>query len=321
MFTIKPKVIFSPKYDIRFFGVEQLHPFDSCKYGRVWKKLQKTFGKNLDNWTISPDREVSKAELSTVHTQEYLSESIRNSQYLGQALELPPLRFVPYKLIDQAILSPMRLATRGTIIAAESALESGIAINLSGGYHHANREQGKGFCIYSDIGVAINQLRQSGKIKSDDKILVIDLDAHQGDGISRIFYEDKNVFIFDMYNKDIYPQDIWARQRINFDIPLDSGTKDSEYFAKLKSKLPLFLENFKDAKIAFYNAGTDIYERDFLGKLSITKEGVLARDKFVFNSLMDWEIPCIMVLSGGYTKESYKLVANSICDILNTWTN
>jgi histone deacetylase 11 len=317
----KPKVIFSSKYDIQFFGVEKLYIFDTCKYGRAWKKLKKIFGEKLDKWTECPEREVSIEELSAVHTKAYLSDLITNSQYLSQALEIPPLALVPYQLIDKTVLSPMRLATRGTILAAESALEDGICVNLSGGYHHASREKGEGFCIYSDIGVAIYQLRQSGKIKSDDKVLVIDLDAHQGHGIARIFYEDNSIFIFDMYNKDIYPQDTWARKRINTNIPLSSGTNDSVYIHNLESQLPLFLENQRDAKIAFYNAGTDIYERDPLGKLSISKEGILKRDKFVLNSLINFGIPCTMVLGGGYTKESYELVAESICYILKTWAD
>ena len=315
-FKIQPKVIFSPKYDIRFFGIENLHPFDSCKYGKVWKELKKRLGTNLDKWKISPKREASKDELSTVHTKAYLSDLITNSQYLSQALEILPLAIIPYKLIDEFILSPMRLATMGTILAAELALENRITVNLSGGYHHASRENGEGFCIYSDIGVAIYQLRESGKIKPDDKVLVIDLDAHQGNGIARIFYEDKNVLIFDMYNKDIYPQDKRARKRIDVDIPLHSDTKDSVYLGELKTKLPLFLESQKDAKIAFYNAGTDIYKKDPLGKLHISKQGILERDKFVFDSLISYNIPCAMVLAGGYTKESYKLITNSVYYIL-----
>ncbi|WP_339377582.1 histone deacetylase family protein [Calothrix sp. NIES-2100] len=317
----KPKIIFSPKYDIQFFGLEKLHLFDSCKYGRAWKKLKNKFGEKLDNWTKCPETEVSIDELSTVHTKAYLSELITNSQYLSRALEIPPLALVPNKLIDKKVLYPMRLATRGTIMAAECALEDGISVNLSGGYHHASREQGDGFCIYSDIGVAIYQLKQSGKLKSDDKVIVIDLDAHQGNGIARIFYEDRSVVIFDMYNADIYPLDMWARKRIDANIPLSQGTDDSVYIDKLERELPSFIENQRDAKIAFFNAGTDIYERDPLGKLSISKQGVLKRDKFVLNSLINLDIPCAMVLGGGYTKESYELVADSIYDILNTAYN
>ena len=271
------------------------------------------------NWIVKPEIEVSTDELSAVHSLSYLSDLVKSPQYLAQALEIPPLALIPYKFIDASVLYPMRLATKGTILAAESALENQIAVNLSGGYHHARRDNGEGFCIYSDIGVAIYQLRNSQKIKFDDKVLVIDLDAHQGNGIARIFYEDKNVLIFDMYNKDIYPKDTWARKRIDYNIPLNSDTGDSEYLNQLKRELPKFLENQKYAKIAFYNAGTDIYERDSLGKLRISKEGVLERDKFVFNSLVELGIPFVMVLAGGYTKESYKLVAESVSYLLKTW--
>lgn len=319
MNQVRPRIVFSPEYDIKFFGVEKLHPFDSCKYSRAWNKLLHQFGGDLRKITVVPEEEASTSELELVHSTDYLLTLLKDSQFLAKALEVLPLAIIPSKLIDWSVLRPMRLATKGTIIAAKQALECGVAVNLSGGYHHASRDSAEGFCIYSDIAVAIQKLRQEKVLEVDDKVIVIDLDAHQGNGTERVFYKDRNVYIFDMYNKDIYPQDRWARKRIDYDFPLDSKTDDVTYLNELEKGLERLIEQVQDAKVVFYNAGTDIYDKDPLGKLRISAQGILERDKLVLNSCVKANIPCAMVLSGGYTRESYELVARTVSYILEIW--
>ena len=281
--------------------------------------IEDEFGKNiLKQWSITPKSPVTNDELLTVHSQEYL-ELLKSSQYITGAIELPFLGFLPITLLDKYILEPMRWATKGTIIAAAEALKCGIAVNFSGGYHHASKENGEGFCLYSDIALSIGILRKSKKLLKEDQILIIDLDAHQGNGLERIFIADQDVKILDMYNQDIYPKDSLAKKRIDCDIPLDSGTSDQKYLAKLEKYLTRFLENSSNPKIAFYNAGSDVYQFDSLGQLSISAKGIFERDKFVFDILTNANIPWVMVLSGGYTKESYKLIAQSIIYVLKTW--
>ena len=323
---IRPKLVYSPGYDIRWLGLEKLHPFDSCKYSRTWKALldspqerafRQRFGKGLQSATITPMAPAPIELLQTIHTDEYL-QRLTQSRQIAAALELASLAWVPSDILDRHVLQPMRLATMGTVLAAQAALESGIAINLSGGYHHASRDRGSGFCVYSDIAIAIASLRQSGQLTATDSIAIIDLDAHQGNGIARIFEPDRSIHILDMYNRDIYPQDRQAIDRIDCNLPLASGTRDAEYLDKLQQYLPTFLAQSRP-KIAFYNAGTDIYEDDPLGRLKISAQGVFARDRLVFQTLVDAEIPVVMVLSGGYTSESYQLVARSIGDVWETW--
>lgn len=313
-----PKIIYSPGYDIHFLGLEKLHPFDSCKYSRTWQALFEQFGDRLQQLTIIPSTPATPEMLLSIHTQTYLKQ-LKYSRFVADALGLDTLGFLPWGILDRRVLQPMQLATMGTVIAAETALETGIAINLSGGYHHACGDRGEGFCIYSDIAIAIAHLRLSQRIFPDDSIAIIDLDAHQGNGLERIFYQDPTVHILDMYNRDIYPNDRLAQQRINCDLPLKSGTSDQEYLNILQEHLPKFLEQSKQPKIAFYNAGTDIYERDPLGRLKISKQGILSRDKFVFQTLIEAGIPTVMVLSGGYTRESYQLVADSVAEILHSY--
>jgi histone deacetylase 11 len=314
---IQPKLVYSPGYDIRWLGLEKLHPFDSCKYSRTWQVLCDLFGDGLQSATITPTAPAPVALLQTIHTPEYLQQ-LTNSHHIAQALELPSLAWVPSGILDRHVLQPMRLATMGTTIAAKAALESGIGINLSGGYHHASRDRGSGFCVYSDIAIAIASLRQSGQLTASDSVVIIDLDAHQGNGVARIFENDSAIHILDMYNRDIYPQDDRAIDRIDCNLPLSSGTQDPEYLDKLQQHLPAFLQQIRP-KIAFYNAGTDIYEHDPLGRLKISAAGILARDRFVFEILVTAGIPVVMVLSGGYTTESYQLVARSIGEVWETW--
>ncbi len=149
-----PKVVYSRHYNIGFYGFERMHPFDSRKYGRVWKLLKQKFGRQLKSMSIRTDRGASREELLLVHTEAYLKQ-LRDSKYIARALELPIVAKMPAWMIDWHVLRPMRWATRGTILAAEAALENGLAINLSGGYHHARPDQGEGFSIYADIGIAV----------------------------------------------------------------------------------------------------------------------------------------------------------------------
>lgn len=311
------KVIYSPKYNIGFYGLEKLHPFDSKKYGRAWKMLREEFGSELKQWHVKPKRQVSWQELLRVHSGEYLLK-LKKSAYVARALELPPLSKLPGWLIDWHVLRPMRWATRGTIVAAEQSLEHGLAINLSGGYHHASPGRGEGFSIYADVGVAVASLRASGLIAEDARVLHIDTDAHQGNGVSHTFMDDSRAFLFDIFNHRIYPADPDARKRIDCAVHINSSTTDSEYLADLKSKLPGFLDSVSKKKvgIAFYNAGTDVFASDPLGQLNLSAETILERDLFVVGEIRKRNIPTVMVLSGGYTKESYRLVANSAIELL-----
>jgi len=315
---ISPKVVYSPGYDIHFLGLEKLHPFDSCKYSRTWNALLDLFGDRLRQCSLVPTAPATMEMLQTVHTHAYLKQ-LKHSRHVAGALELDSLGLLPIGILDSRVLKPMRLATAGTVMAAGVALETGAAVNLSGGYHHASGDRGEGFCVYSDIAIAIAMLRQSSQLSPEDDIAIIDLDAHQGNGLARIFEQDPTVHFLDMYNGQIYPSDLQAKARINCDLPLASGTCDQAYLEILKQHLPLFLNQIKQPKIAFYNAGTDIYELDPLGQLKVSQQGILERDRFVFQTLTRAGIPWVMVLSGGYTRESYQLVANSIAYILQTW--
>lgn len=314
----QPTIIFSPRYDIHFWGLEKIHPFDGRKYSRAWREARQRLGDTLVKQTIQPPAPLRHAEMLTAHTADYLAK-LRSPGYVARVLETPLLASLPLFLLEWRLLRPMRLGAAGTILAAQKALDCGLAINLSGGYHHASREQGEGFTIYSDIALAIERLRERGVVSSTQKAMIIDLDAHQGNGHERIYHDADHVYILDMYNRDIYPQDAWAAQRINCDLPLRSGCGDSEYLEKLQKALPQAINEAGNPTIAIYIAGTDVYAQDQIGRLSLSVQGVLDRDKLVFNTLGQAGVPCAMVLGGGYSAESYRLIANAICYTLETW--
>ena len=323
MKTIQPKIVYSPHYDFHFYGIEKFHPFDGRKFSRAWKEIIQGFDSER-SWWLCPSALVNGDDLRRVHTEDYL-ELLKSPTYVAQALELPvlaSLASVYPQFFEKHVLQPMRLATQGTILATEAALQGQIAINLGGGYHHARRNNGEGFCIYSDVAIAIAKLRNDGILEKDDRVLIVDLDVHQSNGLERIFYNDKTVYILDMYNQEIYPQDRWAQNRINCDIRLSTGTKDQEYLTYLTRYLPHALEELKKQgkiRLAFYIAGTDIYRGDQIGHLNISSEGVFKRDAYVFDILTSESVPWVMVLGGGYSKESYHLVAESVRYILTTY--
>lgn len=317
-----PRVVYNRHYNIGFYGLERLHPFDSRKYGRAWKRLRRHFGPLLGQWHLDPTRAANRDELLLVHSAEYLAR-IREPKYVAGALEVPQLRYLPAWAIDWHVLRPMRWATRGTLLAARAALDHGFAVNLSGGYHHAKPERGEGFCIYSDIGIAVAALRRDGAIRETDRIVYVDTDAHQGNGVCHTFMSDARVFIFDMFNCRIYPMfDVQARKRIDCEVAITSACTDSEYMRELRNRLPGFLDSVSHGPVglAIYNAGTDVFAGDPLGGLNISASTIRERDLFVVGELRKRKIPTAMVLSGGYTQSSHQLVADSVIALLEMET-
>lgn len=310
-----PRVVYSPHFNIGFLGLERLHPFDSRKYGRAWRCLRTHFGRPLRQFWVRPTRPISRPELLSIHTEAYLHR-LRQPQYVARALEVPALWRVPGWLIDWIVLRPMRWATMGTIVAARECLQHGFAVNLSGGYHHAKADRGEGFSIYADVALAVHMLRSERLLASEDRIAYIDLDAHQGNGVCHLFMSDRSFFIFDMYNSGIYPAyDTEARSRIDCNIGLRSGCHERDYLDELKRRLPGFLDSIDRSapvRLAIFNAGTDVYVDDPLGNLRLSAESILARDVFVVDECRKRAIPTLMVLSGGYTPASYRLVADSV---------
>lgn len=301
----KVPIVYHPDYNISFLGIEKMHPFDTKKYGKIAQHLEKTC--DILPGDLQRPEKVTNEQLSGVHTARYLT-ALQSSSTVAAIAEVAPLRYVPNFLLQRNMLNSMRYATGGTILGAELAMENGWAINLGGGYHHAKANGGEGFCFFADIPLAIQKLREKNK---ELKVLVVDLDAHQGNGLEAILGQDKQTFIFDMYSKYNYPADYAVRQYIDFDYPLATHIQDDAYLSLLKRELPKAIESVKPDLI-IYNAGSDVFEKDPLGKMRITKNGVIERDSFLFSQALANKKPILMVLSGGYSKESADIVGSSI---------
>lgn len=182
----------------------------------------------------------------------------------------------------------------GTVLAARAALEDGIAGNLAGGTHHAFREYGEGFCVFNDIAVAALNLLEEERV---ERVAVIDLDVHQGNGTAEIFFDDPRAFILDMYGRHNYP---FRKVPATLEVPLENGTEDEEYLSLLERALPHVFAFSPD--IIFYQAGVDVLKDDSLGRLGMMHDGVLRRDRMVLEAAAEYEIPIVLTLGGGYAK-------------------
>jgi len=305
-----PRVFYTPAYDVAFLGLERLHPFDSRKSTRALRLARSALGASLDELVMTPEAPATERSLRLIHQDAYLS-SLRNSAVVSRVLEMAVLRWLPGAMIDRAVLRPMRWAVQGTIDAARYALTHGAAINLAGGYHHAHRDHGEGFCAYADIPIAIEAMRRDGLLSERDRVLIIDLDAHRGNGFESIHTCDERVVYFDLYNAQVYPGPARVPASHMLLVPCLAGMNDQQYFHALQKHLPAVLKTGPFA-LAFYNAGTDVLSGDPLGGLNLTREAVLRRDRYVIETLETACIPWVMVPSGGYTEESHKLLADTL---------
>ena len=298
--------VYSNKYNIGLFGLEKLHSFDTCKFSKIYEYLK---NKGVQHIETNVD-EITEKELRVIHTQKYL-DKLNSSGEVGKMCELYIMMAIPNFLVQRLILSPMRYQVKGTIMAGEIAMENGWCVNIGGGMHHASSNDGGGWCLYSDIPLSIKNLMKQKKIS---RSMIIDLDVHQGNGIELDIskFPKKSIYMIDCYNHGLYPDDKIAKKAINIDIDVTEDTTDKKYLASIDSAIKKGLKYFKP-DIVFYNAGTDILDGDPLnGGVSITGEGVIKRDELVMKAFRDREIPIVMVLSGGYSAESARVISMSL---------
>lgn len=304
----KVPVIYSPSYDISFFGIEKLHPFDASKWGHICGFLIKDGV--LDRKSIVEPAEATKDDLLVVHPESYL-DSLKSSVNVSVIVEVPPVALLPNYLVQQKVLKPFRKQVGGSILAAKLAIERGWAINVGGGFHHCCANRGGGFCVYADITLSIHYAFVFLNIS---RVLIIDLDAHQGNGHERDFSDDRRVYILDIYNPDIYPFDYKARGYIDQKVEVVTGTSTDEYLTILDEALEVAGTKFHP-ELVIYNAGTDILDGDPLGRLKISPEGITHRDEKVFRFAHERNIPLVMLTSGGYMKSSARVIADSIINL------
>mgnify|MGYP001326085138 FL=1 len=238
-------------------------------------------------------KECSTETMKTSHSLDYIND-IRN-----KTLDIKLQKKIGFPINDSVVRRSF-VATGGTVLASKLALESKLACNTAGGSHHATFNHGAGYCVFNDVAVAANYLRNKGYAK---KILILDLDVHQGNGNSEIFKNDKDVFTFSMHCASNYPA---KKSKSDMDIELADHMENKEYLNILNESLKILNKNTFD--FVFYVAGVDIHFEDRLGKLKITDHGINRRDQMVIENFYSKKIPLCGVLGGGYNKNFDKLI-------------
>ncbi|MEL7532110.1 MAG: histone deacetylase [Bacteroidota bacterium] len=196
---------------------------------------------------------------------------------------------------SESLVDRSRRSCYGTFAAAKSALKYGIGMNIAGGTHHAYADHAEGFCLLNDIAISAHDLLKTGAVK---KVLIVDLDVHQGNGSAVIFAEEARVFTFSMHGKDNYPL---RKERSDLDIALPTRTQDNEYLNRLREQLPRLIERVKPDLI-YFQSGVDVLESDKLGHLSLTRQGCKTRDRIVMEACAERQIPLVVAIGGGYSE-------------------
>jgi acetoin utilization deacetylase AcuC-like enzyme len=196
--------------------------------------------------------------------------------------------------------------SRGTIDCALHALDHGVALNVAGGTHHAFADRGEGFCLLNDFAIAANYLLSQHLVK---KVLIIDLDVHQGNGTAAIFMGNERVYTFSMHGDHNYP---FHKETSDWDVPLPDGMNDNDYLNTLQACLPDLINTVKP-DFVFYLSGVDILQTDRYGKLQVSEQGCLQRDEIVFTTLQKHGIPCAVSMGGGYSTQ-IKDIVNAHCN-------
>jgi acetoin utilization deacetylase AcuC-like enzyme len=277
--TYRPRIFSTDRYQIT---LPDGHKFPVLKYGMLRQIVE--------NEALFAVEQAPLADTETValaHDPAYVEE------FTAGKLEPAAIRRIGLPW-SQVLVQRAFASVGGTISASLQAMERGWGATLGGGTHHAFRSEGAGFCVFNDIAVAIQYLRQRKLIR---RAAVIDLDVHQGDGTAEIFQDDPDVFTLSIHCQSNFP---FRKKRSRLDVALPDGVEDAEYLQQLKEALPAAFAFKPD--IVFYQSGVDPLVSDVLGRLSLTHQGLIQRDMAVFASARSFGAPFVLTSGGGYSR-------------------
>ena len=266
------------------------HPFPMAKFPALHRLLRQE-GLLGPTDVVAP-RQADWTDLRRIHTSEYLTHLAEGTlpARAERRMGLPWSERLVYR---------SRLAVQGTINAAFMALTDGLAANLAGGTHHAFPTRGEGFCVLNDVAVTVRVLQAACWVQ---RVLIIDLDVHQGNANAAVFADDDSVFTFSMHGAKNYP---FEKPPSSLDVPLDDETEDQRYLDTLRTYLPRTLDAARP-DLVFYLGGIDVATDDRFGRLSLTREGLHTRDRYVLRQLRARDLPVALLLSGGYAETPEK---------------
>lgn len=268
------------------------HRFPMEKYSLIPEQLKYEGTVGEENF-FEPDS-LPEEDILAVHIDSYW-EKLKNLK-LSRAEERKTGFPLSAELVERELI-----ITQGTVDCAKYAIEFGCAFNVAGGTHHAYRDRGEGFCLLNDMAVASQYLLDKHIL---NKILIVDLDVHQGNGTAKIFENEDRVFTFSMHGEKNYPLN---KEKSDLDIELPDGISDTDYLKILKSNLPKLLESV-EPEFLFFQSGVDILSTDKLGRLGLTKEGCRQRDRFVMQAAKDAKLPLVVTMGGGYSEKIADIV-------------
>jgi acetoin utilization deacetylase AcuC-like enzyme len=283
------KIAFHPIYK---HPLPKGHRFPMDKYDLLPQQLLYEGTCSSANF-FEPERPNDKHILA-VHTPEYYYDLINIT------LDQRKRRKIGFPL-SEALVEREVIIADGTIKASEYALKYGVAMNIAGGTHHAYSDRGEAFCLLNDQAIGSRYLQHKGLAK---KILIVDLDVHQGNGTAEVFHNDDSVFTFSMHGKSNYP---FKKEISNLDIALENDTDDATYLKLLKNTLPKLI-NQQQPDFIYYLCGVDVIASDKLGKLGMSVEGCKERDRFVLEQCQTHNIPVMCSMGGGYSPDIKTIV-------------
>lgn len=291
--------------------LNRFHPFEFDRARVALALLKKALGPEFDSMLVSPKTPVTLQALEIVHDPDYLKSLHQNAVY-AEVIEVGLLRFLPRSWVQRWFLQPALWSVAAALLAAREALAHRCAFLLGGGFHHAKRSRGEGFCLVNDVAFVLETLRADGTLVPEDEILYIDLDVHQGNGVSDYYGSDARVKILDVFNGRIYPVYGTLATGVDLASAVEPGCADECYLGTVESGLSKLQALSQTPRLIIYNAGSDIYSRDLLGGLSVSEKGVQKRDALVIEMAHRLGVPLLVLASGGYSKMSAKLLSEGV---------
>ena len=286
----KLNVVYNHNYDIplpdghRFVGTKFSDLYNHIKDSDIYKNL-----------IIHKSIEAPISDVQCVHKSEYVLNVKQGSLSRADERKIN----LPW---SKRLARRSFLAIQGTLQTSQLALENGVACHLAGGTHHAFKDCGSGFCVFNDLAYASIALLNQKKVK---KILILDLDVHQGDGTASICENIDNIFTCSIHCKNNFPFD---KKNSNLDVPIDDEVDDVKYINILTKTLDQIESHFTP-DIVFYDAGVDVHSNDDLGNLNLTDDGIKKRDEIVCEYFKEKKIPLCTVIGGGYSKNRQELAS------------
>jgi len=276
------KIAFNNNY---IYPLEENHRFPMIKYELIPEQLIRENTCSVNNF-FSPKRVDYKIVLQT-HQKEYFN------RFTSLQLSKKEIREIGFPLSKELVDRELQIA-EGTLKGVKYSIEHGISMNIAGGTHHAFYDRGEAFCMLNDQAIAANYIIKEGLFK---KILIIDLDVHQGNGTASLFNSNPNVYTLSFHGKKNYP---FRKEKSDLDIEFDDNTNDNEYLKVLKETIPKVIDQF-EPEFIFYLSGVDVLDNDKLGRLSLTINGCKERDRFILETCKNNSIPVQVSMGGGYS--------------------